>query len=62
MDKAVRHKIATLRQVSRAYERARHDYNDAREFGNTDKADEALARQQEIEKGVTIFVDPRLEL
>jgi hypothetical protein len=44
------------REFARAYVRAERDYDDAAQFGNRDRIDEALARKQELERGVSIVV------
>ena len=51
-----------LKDVSRAYTHALQRYTQAMQFGETEKADEALSRMQEIEQGVTLIVRPELVL
>lgn len=44
------------REFARAYVRAERAYDNAAQFGDRLKIDEALSRKQELEKGVTITV------
>lgn len=53
---------STLRAVTRAYGRALESYERAMRFGETDKADAAFSRMQEIERDVTVIVRPGASL
>ncbi len=52
----------TIKDVTRAYGHALERYTSAMRFGEVDKADEALARMQEIENGVTLIVRPEARI
>jgi hypothetical protein len=46
-------------EFARAYMRAVRDYDQASYYGNPDKIENALARKQELERGVSVVVHNR---